>query len=306
MTSSSVPQLFLPSDSPYATTGTIERGFWSPMNWMTRFSSSLPAGYYYSLVGQKFWTVGSSPNCKIVCTDDQISSQHALLIATANREIYFCDLQSINGSFVNQRPISCPVLLHHGDRLKMGPLELEFQYSGELPVARLPAAQKTVLLVQVRANQDEIWRTLLKTCGVSIHEDSYTDRTHSEAIETLLERLERKPDLIVADLEALKPNPYEFCRWCRGQHPSLKIILTCGNRADIFSSERRWVKQQGAIDLLPGFSQESFFSLSLTDAIARFECVLQALDLPASQVSSLEPMLRSLMYQLNAAADPLP
>jgi pSer/pThr/pTyr-binding forkhead associated (FHA) protein len=283
----------------------IDGGFWTPLTWMARSSSSLPAGYYYSLVGKKFWTIGSSTDCKIVFIDDQLSSQHALLLATTNREIYFCDLQSINGSFVNNRPISHPVLLRHGDRLKIGPIELEFQYSGEIPLAQLPAAQKTVLLVQASDSQDEIWRTLLKTCGVSIHAESYIDQTPSQMLETLLEHLDPKPDLIVADLEALKPNPYEFCRWCRVQYPDLKIILTSGNRADIFSSEQRWVRQQGAVDLLPGFSQESFFSLSLSDVIARFECFLQALDLPASQVSSLEPMLRSLMYRLSAASDPL-
>jgi pSer/pThr/pTyr-binding forkhead associated (FHA) protein len=284
----------------------LDSGFWSPLTWMARSSASLPAGYYYSLVGKKFWTIGSGPDCKIVFIDDQISSQHALLLATANREIYFCDLQSVNGSFVNHRPISHPVLLRHGDRLKIGPVELEFQYSGEIPLAQLPAAPKTVLLVQAGESQDEIWRTLLKTCGVAIHEESYIDQTPSEMLEALLENLAPKPDLIVADLEALKPNPYEFCRWCRVRYPTLKIILTSGNRSDIFASERRWVRQQGAVDLLPGFSEESFFSVSLSDLIARFECLLQVLDLPVSQVSSLEPMLRSLMYRLNAASDPLP
>jgi hypothetical protein len=64
-------------------------------------------------------------------------------------------------------------------------------------------------------------------------------------------------------------------------------------------SEKRWVRQQGAVDLLPGFSQKSFFSLSMTDVVDRLECLLQTLDLPISQVASLEPVLRSLMHKLN-------
>lgn len=272
------------------------------MTWMARSPTFASAGYYYSLVGKKFWLIGSSTDCTIVFSDDQISSQHALLLATVDRDIYLCDLQSVHGSFVNDRLVSYPVLLRHGDRLKIGPLEVEFQYSGDVSVAQLlPGAQKTVLLVQSCESQGNIWQTLLKTCGVLILEDSCTHQAlTSAAVETLLAQLEQAPNLVVADLEALKPNPYEFCRRCRVQYPNLKIILTCSSRTDIFSSEKRWVRQQGAVDLLPGFSEQSFFSLSLTDVVARFECLLQALDLPARQVSSLEPVLRSLMYRLNA------
>jgi CheY-like chemotaxis protein len=269
------------------------------MTWMSRSSISPPAGYYYSLVGKKFWLIGSGADCTIAFADDQISSQHALLLATASREIYFSDLQSVCGSFVNDRFIRYPILLHHGDRLRIGPVEVEFQYSGEVPVGQLPEAKKTVLLVQRDPVQQEIWKTLLKTCSVSILEESAMGQPTSKAVETLLECLERKPNLIVADLEALAPNPYEFCRWCREQYPNLKIILTCSSRTDIFLSEKRWVRQQGAVDLLPGFSQESFFSLNMTDVVARFECLLQALELPTSQVASLEPVLRALMYRLN-------
>lgn len=304
MTSTSVPQLFLESESPYANKGVIDSGFWSPMTWMSRSSVAPPAGYYYSLVGKKFWLMGSGADCTLVFRDDQISSQHALLLATASREIYFCDLQSVCGSFVNDRSIRYPVLLHHGDRLKIGPVEVEFQYSGEVPIGQLPGVQKTVLLVQNDTVQYEIWKTLLKTCSVSILAESCTEQTSSKAVETLLEGLETTPHLIVADLEALTPNPYEFCRWCRVQYPNLKIVLTCGSRTDIFTSEKRWVRHQGAVDLLPGFSQESFFSLSMTDVVARFDCLLQALDLPTSQVASLEPVLRSLMHRLNLPPDP--
>ena len=301
MTSISVPQLFLEPESPYANPGMIDRGFWSPTTWMSRSSSAPAAGYYYSLVGKKFWLMGSSSDCTIMFTDDQISSQHALLLATATREIYFCDLQSVCGSFINDRSIRYPVLLHNGDRLRMGPVEMEFQYSDEISAGHLPIVQKRVLLVQNDTVQSEIWKTLLKNCSASILIESSVEHTASKTVEALLESLEHTPDLIVVDLEALVPNPYEFCRWCREQYPHLKIILTCGSRTEIFLSEKRWVRQQGAIDLLPGFSQESFFSLSMTDVVDRFECLLQALDLPISQVASLEPVLRALMHRLNSA-----
>jgi pSer/pThr/pTyr-binding forkhead associated (FHA) protein len=302
--STSVPQLFLQAESPHAHKGVIDNGFWSPTTWMARSPTSAPSGYYYSLVGKKFWLIGSSADCTIVFSDDQISSQHAMLLATADRDIYLCDLQSVYGSFVNDRAITYPVLLRNGDRLKIGPLEFEFQYSGEVPATQmLPSAKKTVLLVQTSESQNEIWLTLLKTCGVSILTESCTDQISSLSVEALLKDLKQQPNLIVVDLEALSPNPYEFCRRCRERYPNLTIILTCSSRTDIFSSEKRWVRQQGAVDLLPGFSQKSFFSLSLTDVVARFECLLEALDLPSSQVSSLEPVLRSLMNRLNSSAN---
>lgn len=264
---------------------------------MTRSAISRSAGYYYSLVGKKLWMLGSASDCTIVFTDDLISSQHALLLATADRSIYFCDLQSVNGSFVNDQAVQVPVLLTHGDRLRLGSLELEFQYAGEVPAPQ-PERQKLVLLVQAHDHQTQIWQAILDTCGASVLTERITAPAFSHYIEDMLEGLGSPPDLLIADLEMLKPNPYEFCRYCREHYQSLKIILTSGSRTDIFSSERRWVQQQGAVDLLPGFSQESFFSLNLTDLVDRLDCLLQALDFPSSQLSSLEPLLRSRMQWL--------
>ncbi len=43
-----------------------------------------------------------------------------------NGEFYLIDLGSRNGSFVNGRRVSIPVILHHGDRLTFGQTELTF------------------------------------------------------------------------------------------------------------------------------------------------------------------------------------
>jgi pSer/pThr/pTyr-binding forkhead associated (FHA) protein len=298
-----VPQLFLRSDSPYAQQGVIDGGFWSPLAWMTRSPTALPAGYYYALMGKKFWTIGSGSDCTILFRDDLISSQHALLIATAEREVYFCDLQSVNGSFVNDEPVTQPVRLQHGDLLRIGLIEIEFQHSGKESDRQPLADQRLVLLVQDDELQAKIWHRILKACGIPAICEHFVDQSLKEKLDTLITPLEKFPDLLLVDMETLKPNPYEFCRWCREHYPSLKIILTCRSRTEISLSEKRWVAQQGAVDLLPGFSQESFFSLHLTDVIDRIECVLEALELPMAQLSSLEPMLRSLMQNLNKKPD---
>jgi CheY-like chemotaxis protein len=297
--------MFIRPDHGHSHQGLIDGGFWSPLMWMTRSSSSLPAGYYYSLVGKKFWTLGSGDDCTIVLSDIHVSSQHALLLATAHREIYFCDLQSVNGSFVNDKPITHPVLLHHGDRLRMGTFEMEFQNSGELSSAALPDPRKLVLLLQGSHFQGKIWHELLSACEIFVVYKNFSDPNLNDNIDTIISSLEKFPDLLIADIEILKPNAYEFCRWCRDYYPDLKIILIGSSRTEIFLSEKRWAVHQGAVDLLPGFSEESFFSTHLTDVIARVECILEVLEIPPSQLTSLEPTLRSLMLRFHHWGDRL-
>lgn len=297
MTDPSVPQLFIRPDACHSPQGLIDSGFWSPLMWMTRSQSSMPAGYYYALVGKKFWTIGSGMDCTIVLPDIHISSQHALLLTTAHREIYLSDLQSVNGSFVNGQQVHHPVLLNHGDLLNIGSFEIEFQNSSNLSAEKMSHRQKLVLLLQTSDFQGKIWQEILNTGEISVVYKNFSDPNLHENIETIIKSLKKFPDLLVADVEILKPNAYEFCRWCRDYYPGLKIILISNSRTEIFSSERRWAINQGAIDLLLGFSEDSFFSTELTDVIARVDCILQALDVPASTLSSLEPVLRSLMQR---------
>jgi pSer/pThr/pTyr-binding forkhead associated (FHA) protein len=297
VTDPSVPQLFIRPDACHSPQGLIDSGFWSPLMWMTRSPSSLPAGYYYGLVGKKFWTIGSGIDCTIVLPDIHISSQHALLLTTAHREIYLSDLQSVNGSFVNGQQVHHPVLLNHGDLLKIGSFEIEFQNSSKLSAEKISNRQKLVLLLQTSNFQGNIWQEILNAGEISVAYKNFSDPNLHENIETIIKSLERFPDLLVADVEILKPNAYEFCRWCRDYYPGLKIILISNSRTEIFSSERRWAINQGAIDLLLGFSEDSFFSTELTDVIARVDCILQALEVPTSTLSSLEPVLRSLMQR---------
>ncbi|MGB8697989.1 MAG: FHA domain-containing protein, partial [Thermosynechococcaceae cyanobacterium] len=264
--------------------------------WMSRSSSSLPAGYYCSLVGKKFWTIGSGKDCTIVFNDPLVSSQHAILLASASREIYFCDLQSVNGSFLNDDPIIRPVLLHHGDRLKIGPFEIEFQNSGDISVPQSAEVKRLVLLVQASVIQGDIWAAILKACGVSVIYKNPIDPYLQESFEPLLENLEEFPDLLLVDVETLRPNPYEFCRWCREQYPSLKIILTCSTRTEIFVSEKRWATQQGALDLLPAFIPDRLL-VGLSEVAVYVNCVLRALGAQELQRKPLESTVRSLLGQ---------
>jgi CheY-like chemotaxis protein len=264
--------------------------------WMTRSSPSLSAGYYYSLVGRKFWIIGSASDCHIVFQDALISSQHALLLATTNRQIYFSDLQSVNGSFINDRKVVDPILLNHGDKIKIGSYEIEFQDTGELIIDPQSAPQKLVLLVQNSDFQSKIWKEILDTFGISVHCEKYTGQSFPHQIEEIIKTLDKFPDLLVAEVENLKPSAYEFCRWCREHYPELRIILTCSDRNEILQSEKRWAIQQGAVDFLPGFPERSPWT-NLPEVTTRVDCVLQAINSQVLQQSNLEPILRSLMQK---------
>jgi len=70
------------------------------------------------------WTVGRAPNNAIAIDDIYISRHHATLIRVES-EIYFADLGSRNGSFINGRRVIMPTVLQNGDRLRLGNTEME-------------------------------------------------------------------------------------------------------------------------------------------------------------------------------------
>ena len=86
---------------------------------------------HLSLLGNNCWTVGRSDDNNFVLPDRWISRNHAMLQCMENGEFYLIDLGSRNGSFVNGRRVSVPVVLQDGDLLTFGQTELRFFYPGE-------------------------------------------------------------------------------------------------------------------------------------------------------------------------------
>jgi len=81
---------------------------------------------YLSLVGSNYWTIGRSKDNAFVITDQWISRNHAMLQSTTSGEFYLIDLGSRNGTFVNGRRVSIPVILRDSDRIVFGKTKLEF------------------------------------------------------------------------------------------------------------------------------------------------------------------------------------
>ncbi|HSM80353.1 MAG TPA: adenylate/guanylate cyclase domain-containing protein, partial [Nodosilinea sp.] len=93
-----------------------------------------------SLVGGTCWTVGRGDDNNFVLPDRWISRNHAMLQGTDNGRFYLIDLGSRNGTFINGRRVSVPVILNDGDLLTFGQTELQF-FS---PIDALAAADTTL------------------------------------------------------------------------------------------------------------------------------------------------------------------
>lgn len=107
-----------------------------------------------SLVGGNYWTVGRGDDNNFVLPDRWISRNHAMLQGTDNGRFYLIDLGSRNGTFINGRRVSVPVILHDGDLLTFGQTELRFfspidaskVADATLGGARSPEATATAML----------------------------------------------------------------------------------------------------------------------------------------------------------------
>ena len=77
-------------------------------------------------VGTGTCVMGRHPDCHIVIDIGAVSRHHAQLVYDGGR--YFLeDLNSRNGTFVNEQPISGKVPLNNGDRVRICDTTLTFQ-----------------------------------------------------------------------------------------------------------------------------------------------------------------------------------
>ncbi len=255
----------------------------------SRGSSSHKDGYYRSLVGRNHWTMGRHRKCDILIPDRSVSQNHALLFTSNKNDFYFCDIGSLNGTLINNVRSTEPVLLQHGDCLTLGEVDIEFQYPSS---AALSNTSRNVLMVQSANFQGKIWQALLIAQGISV-EWKAANIEIPYFIDHLCSDTNPLPDLLLIDIEKISPNPYDFCRWCNKQQPSLKIILTCGIRTEVISAERSWAKHQGALDLLPGFSESDLMS-NIVHMVSNLNCVLDALNKDPIENPAMVSMLLEL------------
>jgi adenylate cyclase len=83
-------------------------------------------GRRYPLIDGQLWAIGRGDGCTIMLDSRSVSRLHALIQRRDTGDFSLVDLGSRNGSFVNSRRVSVPVVLHDGDHVIFGDQELSF------------------------------------------------------------------------------------------------------------------------------------------------------------------------------------
>jgi adenylate cyclase len=92
-------------------------------------------------------TIGRDRNNQIVFSDLRVSRNHAMVRQLGAADYYLIDSGSSNGSWLNDRRITTPTLLHDGDRILIGGTELVFeQASPTTDTASAESLQATVVM----------------------------------------------------------------------------------------------------------------------------------------------------------------
>jgi hypothetical protein len=95
---------------------------------------------------QSSCTIGRGSSCDIVLSDAKVSRRHALVQSQKQYEFWLLDLGSSNGTYVNNRRITQPVLLRDRDQIEVGPFRLLFRQSktGCAAVSEQTTADQTI------------------------------------------------------------------------------------------------------------------------------------------------------------------
>ena len=84
------------------------------------------SGRRYPLGDGQTWAIGRGDGCAVMLDSRSVSRLHALIQRKDAGDFSLVDLGSRNGSFVNARRVSLPLVLNHKDRLLFGDQELIF------------------------------------------------------------------------------------------------------------------------------------------------------------------------------------
>lgn len=84
-------------------------------------------GRRFLLADGQSWAIGRGDGCAVLLDSRSVSRLHALIQRRDAGDYSLVDLGSRNGSFVNARRVSLPLMLHDKDRLVFGDQELIFR-----------------------------------------------------------------------------------------------------------------------------------------------------------------------------------
>jgi DNA-binding CsgD family transcriptional regulator len=88
------------------------------------------------------WIIGKDDACRIRLTDSGVSRRHAKLVRSSDGMVVIIDLQSTNGTFVNDGRIEMTAL-REGHRVGIGPdAELELTWRDDAPERAPPPTRE--------------------------------------------------------------------------------------------------------------------------------------------------------------------
>ena len=186
----------------------------------------------------------------IVLAESAVSRHHAKLEVMNNRHCYFVDLNSSNGSQINHKKVTEPLLLKHGDVITIGATEIRFHFpfvthSG----STVPFRPKQVLMMQESATQGIIWQEILCSQGFDVcwapPAADLQQRISLDATANVL------PDLLLVDLEAYKGDALAFCQWCNATYSHLPLFLILSTEASAAIVEMNSTLPNGSGKVLP-------------------------------------------------------
>lgn len=233
---------------------------------------------YRPLVGKTSWIIGSSQDSDILLAESTVAPKHVMLQLMGTGNYYLVNLAATDGVFVNGQLVARPTLLQDGDRLLIGAANLVFESQVTPWVKRDltdSSTGKSVLMSHSVQFQGDIWQAALTSQGLSV-----TWQAAELDIKQTLAQMQSKgyglPDLLLVDKHILSDGLKEMCQWCQANYPNMKLIFTNGEQPQVAPSEHQSVIDQGAVDLLPGFSEHNVLS-NLVDTLTKINVVLQSL-----------------------------
>jgi hypothetical protein len=244
------------------------------------------------------WTFGRSPVNQVHLPENLVSRHHAKLEIINQRYCYFVDLNSRNGSTINGKRVTRPVLLKHGDRIQLGKTTLIFQHSLVTAVGQaVPPPSQQGLMLQACATQGKIWQEVFLSQKISLlWSNPGTDLAQKLDLNAAANVL---PLLVVIDRQAYNGNLLEFCAWSRHRYPALPLLLTDSGCTHIDHPERQSVQELGIIDLMPMMQPSALVSHH-----ARFQaclqCILGQMNQWTFNETALSQTLKSLEESLTA------
>lgn len=168
------------------------------------------------------WTIGRNQTNQICLQDPCISRCHARIDVKEDHRCYFIDLGSANGSVINEQLVTGPVLLQHGDRIKIGQTDLLFQHRPSPQTDEYTLVDQ-VLMLHVSSVQGKVWQDIFCSQKIPVAWGNPGVSLRQTVEFSALSR--RLPRILLVDIAAYRHHFGEFCRWCVVQYPQMKIVF---------------------------------------------------------------------------------